>query len=159
MDKFKCSVVGTTVVMIILYLPLLHNLIKENIGETIALWNSKGIEVCSANNLVWLFYGVVKLEKHKTKELILGTLGVVQLISLSACHIKRVSIENFLFPSLFRANQSFTLYFFQRMFHVCLRDAMCENIFRCGAMCHWSISPVLGGNDGRTSCAKTYLGT
>ena len=101
MDKFKCSVVGTTVAMIILYLPLSHNLIKENIGETIALWNSKEIEVGSANNLVWLFYGVVKLEKDKTKDLILGTLEVVQLISLSACHIKRVSIEIFVFPSSF----------------------------------------------------------
>lgn len=101
MDKFKYSVVGTTVAMIILYLPLSHNLIKENIRETIALWNSKETEVGSANNFIWLFYGVVKLEKDKTKELILGILGVVQLISLSACHNKRASIENFLFPSPF----------------------------------------------------------
>lgn len=39
------------------------------------------------------------------------------------------------------------------------QNKLCENIFRCGAMCHWSISPLPGGNDGRTSCAKTYLGT
>lgn len=72
MDSYISSVVGTAVSVIILYLPLLYNLIKGDIKQTIALWNSKGIEVGLMNNLVWLFYGVVKLEKDKTKDMILG---------------------------------------------------------------------------------------
>jgi hypothetical protein len=71
-EKYGCAVFGTTVSLVLAFLPLLHYLKTGNFEDTIKLWDSFGVEVGLGNGIVWLLYSIVVLKRDSCLDSVLA---------------------------------------------------------------------------------------